>query len=74
MPNGGGTGYFDHSDQQDHHHQEIESLKAENARLRANQIAARVWCDEQMEKYKMDADACQAIAKILTEVMVRQES
>ena len=41
---------------------------------RALEIAARVWCDQDMTRITMDADAAAEIARIIDDVMKRQQA
>lgn len=69
MPNGGLHGE-NHSGE---YVAKIRALQAENAKLRANQIAARIWLDEDMANYAMDDDVCKAIGVALAGMMVKQD-
>ena len=40
---------------------------------KAREIAARIWCDNDMKTYEMDATTCEMMAEIICAVMDEQD-
>jgi len=52
----------------------VTIMRSEHTTKRATEIAARVWCDQDMSDIVMDSQAVEAIAHIIAAVLEEQES